>query len=190
MTDPEPKPEERCAECRHLRLKHTGTWTWNEGSPGSTTSCEARQGAGACPCISFVSRSAAGTTKADMPNSGAPTAGFGAEPATPASATGPSAAENPECEACAQSRRLHVEVEKRHAAGDRETYVYLSDRELHHRLIARLRAENRQLPAGWGLARELREHFDHVPPCDFCIDVSARFDLHAEARRALLKEGT
>ncbi len=70
----------------------------------------------------------------------APDAG-GVERTVDATSAGTSAAETTTCEACAQTRRLHAEVEKRHAAGDRETYVYLSDRELHHALIARLRAD-------------------------------------------------
>lgn len=59
----------------------------------------------------------------------------------------------------------------------------------HHALLAALRAEIGRLRAGWGLALELREHFDHVPPCDFCIDTRERFDLNGEPRaKSALKE--
>ena len=181
LTDAEPKPEEQCA------------YVYHRGRDGELVCGRERiskyhhphSGDGhfesVCSHHSFISLSAAEATKAGMPNSEAPMAGLGAAPATPASAVKSSAAETNECAACAETSRLRNAVEERRRAGDRKTYVYLSDPELHHVLIARLRAENGQLRAA--VVRLL----DHLGGTSMAIPIDAKWwdRWMAEARRAL-----
>ena len=164
MTDPEPQPEERGGKPK--RCPGCGLYDCN-GSGGLM--CLPEPGAGNLQVLTEYgwetvapSSSAAETTKADTPNSGAPTAGFGAEPATPASATGPSAAENPECEACLHYHEFGTECRAFENPSDRDGVqcdrIGMADEPAELRpLLAGLRAELATMTQRAELAQKIAE---------------------------------